>query len=231
MQSKQLIGEMSVNSGDRAFIAKITTNAVDRDREVLIPQGMHSADYEKNPMIFWAHEYFRPPLGKATALNRYDDHWMARGEMAERPENHPEAAEWFPDTVLSLMDQGVIRGVSGGFDTITSHKPTPSDRAKYGDRVEKVVGKWNLLESSIAPMPANQDALITAVGKGIIHSATAKAVWGIQPPKAQKKTARRRAMIVVPAMPKAKAKPKIRQAQVEKAVAAAIAKRCGRIYL
>jgi len=36
---------------------------------------------------------------------------------------------------------------------------------------------------------------------------------------------------VIPAMPKAKAKPKIRQAQVEKAVAAAIAKRCGRIYL
>ena len=224
MKTKQLIGDMSVSSGDRAFIAKITTNAVDRDREVLLPDGMDAKDFEKNPVIFWGHDYFSPPLGKATSLKRERDHWLARGEMARRPDDHPEAAEWFPDTVLSLMDQDVIKGVSVGFDPVTSRKPTDDDRKRFGDGVSNVVARWKLLEFSIAPIPAKQDALITAVGKGWLRPETAKAVWGVEP-----KAAKNPVFLFIPAIKKRK--PRLKVSQIDKAVQLAIARRQGKVRL
>jgi len=226
MASKNLIGEMEVKPGERSFTARITTNAVDRDKEVLLPEGMDATDFEKSPTIFWAHDYFQPPLGKCTALKRFPGHWTAKAVMAKRPNTHPASAEWFPDTVLSLMSEGVIRGVSVGFDPVASRKPTPDDKKKFGDGVANIVSRWRLLEYSIAPMPANQDALVEAVGKGIVKHETVKAVWGIDAKPVGKKT-----WIIITALPTPKKKPKIRQCDINKSVAASIARRQGKIYM
>lgn len=227
MQYKQLTGDMSVSAGDRAFTATITTNAVDRDREVLLPEGMDATDFEKNPVIFWAHDYFSPPLGKATALKRHKDRWTARGVMASRPDTHPEAAEWFPDTVLSLMAEGIIKGVSVGFDPTSSRKATPEDKATFGEPAENVVARWKLLEFSIAPIPANQDALIEAVGKGLVRPETACAVWGVR----AKAAPTRPVLLFLPTLKPRRKKARILQSDVNRAVTVAIARRQGKIYL
>ena len=88
--------------------------------------------------------------------------------MAERPDDHPEAAEWFPDTVHSLIKQGVIRGVSVGFEPIEGRNASKKDKATFGGQVKYVFSKWKLLEFSVAPLQANEDALITAVSKSLI---------------------------------------------------------------
>lgn len=164
-----------INSDDsRSFTATITTNAIDRDGEVLLPEGMRSKDFESNPVVFWNHNYDMP-IGKATDLSKQPNAWSATAELAKRPDGHE--GEWFPDTVHALMRQGIIRGVSVGFQPIESRNPSKKDVATFGDEVTRVYSKWNLLEFSVAPLQANQEALVTAVSKGLVTSAQAKAVF------------------------------------------------------
>lgn len=53
MQVKTLSTKVEEKGG--AIIAKLTTDSVDRDGEVLIPQGMNTVDYDKNPVLFYNH--------------------------------------------------------------------------------------------------------------------------------------------------------------------------------
>lgn len=164
----------------KSFTAIITTDSIDRDREVLMPGGMDTTDFEKNPIVFWNHDYNQPIAGNAT-IKRIDDGkngWFATATMAKRPEDHPEGVEWFPDTVHSLMEQGIVRGVSVGFDPIEGRKAGKKDIEQFGKDVHYVFTKWKLLEFSVAPLQCNQDATLTAVDKGIISPETCKKLFG-----------------------------------------------------
>ena len=50
---------------------------------------------------------------------------------------------------------------------------TKGDVERYGPDVRKVFSKWKLLEVSAVSVPANQDALIYAVSKGLISKTAA----------------------------------------------------------
>ena len=178
---KQLSFEMELTEGDRAFIAKISTDALDRDREVLLPQGMDASDFEKNPVVFFNHEHRSVPVGKVVSLRRMADHWLAKVVLAARPAAH--VGEWLPDTLLSLIQQGVVRGMSVGFEPVEARAPSKKDKETFGPEVTRVFSKWKLVELSIAPLPANQEALIVAVSKKLITAAQAKSV-GIDVPAA-----------------------------------------------
>lgn len=161
--------EFKVSDGrERTFVAKITSSAMDRDREVLLPDGMRTTDFEQNPVMFWNHDYSLPPIGQVRNLHRKKDHWLAEGVFASRPESHPDGAEWFPDTVHDLMKQNVIRGVSVGLKPDHVRRATVEDKDTFGKNVESVVARWDLLELSVAPLPANQEALVQAVSKGLV---------------------------------------------------------------
>lgn len=164
--TKAFSADMTCPPGERCFVAKMTSDAVDRDNEVLLPEGMDATDFEANPVVFYGHDYDKPPIGKVVSLRREKNHWLAKVQIAERPEDHE--GEWFPDTVFSLIKQRVIRGVSVGFQASASPRvPTKADREKFGESVAAVIPRWKLLELSVAPLPANQTALIEAVSKGI----------------------------------------------------------------
>jgi uncharacterized protein len=172
-QHKAFSADLTVEQGSRTFVAKMTSDAIDRDREVLDPNGMDSTDFEKNPILFYGHDYtsVENVVGLVVALKRETDAdgrvtgWYAKCQLAERPEDHE--GPWRPDTVLALMRQGIIRGVSVGFDPVQVRNATADDRKRYGASAERVFSRWKLLELSVAPLPANQDALVEAVAKAI----------------------------------------------------------------
>src|SRR5690606_12721308 len=91
-----------------------------------------------------------------------------------RPADH--VGPWLPDTLLSLFQQGVLRGFSVGFLPVESRRATRHDHERFGQNVERVHSKWKLLEYSVAPLPANPDALATAVSKGIITPEAAQQI-------------------------------------------------------
>ena len=138
---KRFVAELGVKPQDRSVIASISSISVDRDGDVLIPQGCDASDFLKSPTVFFNHDY-NLPIGKCTAIKRSDKHLEATTIFAKRPENHH--GDWLPDTLLSLFQQGVIHGFSVGFTPIEGRKPTVKDKQLFGDHVNHVYSKWKL---------------------------------------------------------------------------------------
>ena len=177
--SKAFSSDIKIVAGERAVTAKISTVAVDRDGDVLIPAGCYTKDFEKNPVVFLGHDYFTLPTGKVAAIKRTDDSVEAKVIFADRPEGYPEGKEWLPDTLLSLYKQGVMRAFSVGFTAIDARPATDRDAKKFGEGVKRVFSKWNLMELSMVALPANQEAVVTAVSKGLMTPFAAKTLFGV----------------------------------------------------
>lgn len=211
---------------DDRIVAKITTASVDRDGEVLIPQGMNAKEYEKNPVLFYNHDYANP-IGTVKRLKRTNDAVIGELKFAKRPDNYQ--GDFFPQFVETLVKQGIIKGVSVGFvaENGGQRLASKADRSKFGDGIKKVFNKWKLLEVSIAPLPANQDALIEAVGKGYVSPMQVKAFCGFDvPEQCMTETGtinvRRRNRIIL--------RDNSREIELQKAVTIAVRKRMGQLY-
>ncbi len=171
MATKLLMTPEAVDT--HRFTARITTDALDRQDEVVIPDGGMFGEFLASGAIFWNHQYDQP-VGypdKAKKILKGENFVEAGGVFMTRPEGW--VGEFFPDFVREFVAQGVAAGicpgVSIGFIPIETRNPSKLDRQKYGDRVQAVHSKWKLLEFSIAPVQANQEAVVTAVGKGLMR--------------------------------------------------------------
>lgn len=172
--------DIKVGDKDRSVTAKISTVSVDRDGDVLLPQGANFKEFEKNPVVFLGHDYFTLPIGKCTAIKRDDNAIYAKTVFAERPDDYPADKEWVPDTLLSLYKQGVMNGFSVGFVPVEQRPASDADVKKFGAGAKRVFSKWKVLEYSAVALPANQDAVATAVSKGLITTSTAKKLFGVE---------------------------------------------------
>ena len=150
---------------DRTFTAVITSDRLDRDREVLLPQGMVPTEFMAGKKtIFWNHDYDMP-IGAAKTLRQFNDRWESDAFIAKNTE---AMADFFPDYVWSLMTQDILGGISVGYQTIEQRRPTVKDYKDYGNDVENIITRWKLLEWSVAPLQANIDGIVTAIQKGLI---------------------------------------------------------------
>jgi HK97 family phage prohead protease len=179
MNSKHLNATILKAAGKPStFVATITTDSIDRDGEVVIPAGMNSKEYEANPVLLYEHNA-KQPIGKMVRMKRGDRSIEAEFALAPRPDNHE--GEWFPDTVASLMEFGALNTMSIGFLGTEMRPASKADIERFGTGVKRVFGKWKLLEVSVVSIPANQDAIITAVRKGLV-SKNAASRFGILVP-------------------------------------------------
>ena len=165
----------AIGDGLTKFSAVITTHAIDRDQDVVIPSGMNSKEYEANPVLLYSHDPNKP-IGKMVTMRRGENSIDADFVLAPRPETHQ--GEWLPDTVGALMKFGALKGVSIGYMPLENgmRSANKADASKYGDGVKRVYSKWKLLEVSVVSIPSNQEALINAVSKGIVSTASLKAL-------------------------------------------------------
>jgi HK97 family phage prohead protease len=181
MQTKALSAQIAPSAS--GFSAVITSETIDRDGEVLIPSGMNSKEFERNPTLFWNHDYAEP-VGKAVGqLKRKEREIVADFVFAKRPDGY--AGEFFPEVAAALVGQGIVSGVSVGYvpEEGGVRMATDIDRKKYGGSVSRIFSRWKLLEVSLAPLQANPEALITAVKKGLCSPVGAKRWFGIEVPK------------------------------------------------
>ena len=125
----------------------ISTGAVDRDKDRVFPQGAKTENYLKNPVVQWGHNYYDPfaTIGRTRSLEITETGIVADFEL------RPAANEADPQNIILLLwDQDFVRTVSIGFLPIT----TAQNDLGGVDFVS-----WELLEWSVVPIPANQDAL------------------------------------------------------------------------
>lgn len=172
-----------LEEGERAVIRYISTRDVDRDNEVLDPAGAILDQFNLAPQVLWGHDYSLPPIGKAE--------WVkadSRGLKSKTVYAETERAE----EVWQLIKGGFLATASVGFIPVkrvwkgdTEWRDTVGKyNQKWGVDLEKlgaqiVTTKWVLLEYSDVPVPANPNALITSIAKGLHISEDMRAQLGL----------------------------------------------------
>jgi len=129
----------------------VNTPAVDRDRDRVLPSGGDLQNYFKNPVLLWGHNYHDPwaVIGETAEIQLSKDSISVRVELREPAA--PNDPMWI---IAALWEQDLIKAASVGF------LPRNVEENEFGglDFTD-----WELLEISLVPVPANQEALRLAV--------------------------------------------------------------------
>ncbi len=152
----------SVDAAERTVTAVISSDTIDRDREILLPKGVQLDNYEKNPVVLWGHDMSLPPIAKALWVKKGTKKITAKLKFATT-----ERAE----EIWSLFKDGFLNAFSVGFLPLKGHTPTPDEVKKNPDWAEAmyIIDEWELLEFSPVTVPSNPDALMLACKSGKLH--------------------------------------------------------------
>jgi hypothetical protein len=169
--------------GSHHFTATVTKGIMDRDREVVLPSGIMLRDFDNSGAIHWMHD-FTLPVGIGGEIRKEGDSLVAKGQFLERPADL--VGEFFPDFARAFVSQmvkaGKQPGVSIGFEVLEARPATHQDKRDFGEQTQLVTTKSNLLEWSIASVPANPAAFVTSLGKSLGRPALKALFPGIELP-------------------------------------------------
>ena len=114
---------------------------------------MDKRNFNKNPVVLWAHKYDIPPIGKALWTKEDAGGILSKVKFANTP---------FAQEIFQLYKEGFLKAFSVGF--------LPKDYVD-GDgekKASRTYTNWELLEYSAVPVPANPEALSLAIQRGIL---------------------------------------------------------------
>lgn len=142
-----------VDDENRTIEVVSSTPARDRDMDTINPEGWMLDDYKKNPIVLWAHDYSKPPIGKAV------DNWIQDGQLRQRIQFVPKEISPFADMIYQMYKEGYMNAVSVGFD--------PKEWQWSDDEEGNIdFQQQSLLETSAVPVPSNPEALMVAGKEG-----------------------------------------------------------------
>jgi hypothetical protein len=131
---------------------------------------MNDSHYKLNPIVTNNYAYWCPPVGKSLLCKRAKDGPLVGIKAKTVYPNRPDSwtgDDWMPDTVLALIQAGMMQGKSVGFIRLKSHSPSSHEIAADPDmaKVFRVIDEWPLIEYACTFLPMNQAALVEAVSK------------------------------------------------------------------
>ena len=126
---------------ERAIMHYISTNDIDRVKDIMIPSGMDSADFEKTRTVFFNHNY-NQPVARNETLSIDSKGVLAKTVFAK---------DKFSDDVYNWHLEKIVNTWSIGF--------TAESKDVRENKGIWTYEKWKLLEYSSAPLPANPNAL------------------------------------------------------------------------
>jgi HK97 family phage prohead protease len=134
----------------------LSDSSVDRMGDTIRAAGWHLAPYKQNPVVLWSHLSSEPPIGRMVNV------WVS-GDRLLGDVRFPDAATYeFGDQIFRLLKAGYISAGSVGFWPLKFSFSEDEDRPWGVDYHEQ-----ELLEFSITPVPANQNALVVAAVKSL----------------------------------------------------------------
>jgi hypothetical protein len=168
--------------GERADVSYITTDAPDRDDEVMITKGGDWTQYNK--VVTWCHTY--GPVEGYNGLPVGACQWMKAGKTDtgsngiiaktlyyDRPADYQ--GEWLPDAIVHMQKQDppALTGKSIGFIPLHAREATKSELKERPEWSGKaLIDKWMGFEYCVAPVPCNPEAEAIVLAKGKIDPAT-----------------------------------------------------------
>jgi len=142
MNKQYITGHVVMQVGEgRKFRVVASTEATDRQGEVIKVNGWDIKNYMNNPVILWAHDIMGLPIGKATAVEKD----VENGQLVVEGEFAPEGTHPLADQAQKLYEAEMLQTVSVGFIPV--------------ERDGSIITKSELLELSFVPVPANPEAL------------------------------------------------------------------------
>ena len=153
--------DIKADAGKMSVRVIVSTETMDRERDILIAKGCDTSDHKRNPIVLLNHRKDWPGIAQtrdpsgAYTVKAFSD--------------HIESTNWFnQDSKLALqafrlVESGALRGVSPGFLTVPGHV----QKFKAADgHPAFVYDKWKLVEITHCPIGMNPEALVVAVEKG-----------------------------------------------------------------
>lgn len=131
-------------------LAVASDASVDRDGDIVDVTGMDTTNYERNPVILYAHDYHSDPVGKTISLKKDGSRLLFTPQFAV---NISERAKMY----FEMIKEGVLSAFSIGFIV-----KEWTDRANSDGSTTRIFTKTELLEISLVPVPANANALVLA---------------------------------------------------------------------
>lgn len=131
----------------------ISTEAVDRDDDVVFQNGWETDAYDKNPVVLWAHDYTAPPVALSMKTFLADDALHSIDRFT------PQLMYPFGHMIYQMVQGKFLNATSVGFRPL---EYVFNDEHKGYD-----FSRLELLEHSIVPVPANPEALVAAAAQGI----------------------------------------------------------------
>ena len=174
------VDKAEVDAEARTLVHRITTEAVDREREVVKASGIRLDDYRANPIVLWAHRMDELPIGKNLWVKQDSRGLIAKTQFAKTPR---------ADEIWTLYRDGFLKGFSIGFlpDHATMGAPRDAELKSNPDwrGARNVVRDSSLLEYSACPIPVNPEALARAwVSKAVTLSTDVVKDLGLETPEA-----------------------------------------------
>jgi hypothetical protein len=134
----------------------ISRESSDRAGDIVRVAGWDFRNFEKNPVVMWAHDYARPPIGTNKGLSIVGKNVKAKTQF--------DVAD-FAQEIAGLYERDVMRAWSVGFRP-RAWEPILDDR-------EMILGfeytDQELLEYSAVPIGMHPDALGNAVKNGLVR--------------------------------------------------------------
>jgi HK97 family phage prohead protease len=138
---------------ERTLWAVASTEDRDRDGDIIVQKGWKLQNYKKNPVILWAHNPTRPPIGKAVDMKVEDAKLKIKIQFV------PEDVDPFAEQIFQLYKQGFMKTFSVGFIPYKAEPLTEEDKKQRPDMTWGRRLFAELLELSAVPVPSNPMAL------------------------------------------------------------------------
>jgi len=163
----------------------MTTDSVDRHGDILDPGGADLRAFRKSPRVQWAHDYTKPPIARAEDVAREDNSLtchIAWWQSADADTGHSR----FVREVREMYEHNppFLNTWSIGFMPLEWAERTETDVNGNETFAGYHITRWELLELSAVPVPANPDAVSALHEAGIVsHKGLAKALGLKLPPE------------------------------------------------
>jgi len=171
---KGLLGEIKeADAEDFTIVAHVSTVEVDRDKEVVLPDGARLDRYRKNPIVLWHHDYGPDslPLGKNLWIKTDKTGLLAKTQFNAKAE--------FSRDVFQLYRDGFMSAWSIGAGDVQVKEPTEEEIRSHPEwaGARGIWHSWELLEYSAVKVPANAGALTLSKAHSLgLHPITIKAL-------------------------------------------------------
>lgn len=164
-------GPADIMQGERSDVSWISTESIDRDKEIVRAKGMNSSQFQLNPLVTMQHNYWAPPVGRSLWQRKVKDGdtvgIKAKTVYPAKPNEWPADSPWGPDTAFMLVAAQLLNGKSIGFVTLAKHQPSSHEIAQKPELAEcrVIIDEWLLVEYACTYLPCNQDAIVEQVSK------------------------------------------------------------------